>query len=369
MDKKFLSYEGLSYLWTQLKALFNGKVDKEEGKGLSTNDYTTDEKNKLAGIDTGANKTVINDTVTSESTEEALSAAKGKYLNDRIDSITLDMENKGAGDMLKATYDADNDGKVDVAKHAETADSATNADDAAKLGGQSPEYYAKASDIPTVPTNVSAFTNDANYLTKTGDATDVTATFTPASERTNITTGEKLTAILGKIAKFFADLKTVAFTGSYNDLTDKPSIPTVTNDLTNELKANYDAAYNHSQEDHAPANAQANVIESISVNGTAQAVTGKGVNITVPTTVAALTDAADYAKKTDLTNVYQYAGSVATYADLPTGLGAVTGTCPVYNVEADGMNYAWNGTAWDNLGQIFEIESISNSDIDTILAS
>ena len=33
----------------------SGKVDKVTGKGLSTNDYTTDEKNKLAGIDSGAN--------------------------------------------------------------------------------------------------------------------------------------------------------------------------------------------------------------------------------------------------------------------------------------------------------------------------
>lgn len=32
------------------------KVDKEEGKGLSTNDYTTLEKEKLAGITAGANK-------------------------------------------------------------------------------------------------------------------------------------------------------------------------------------------------------------------------------------------------------------------------------------------------------------------------
>ena len=34
----------------------NGKVDKVSGKGLSTNDYTTTEKNKLAGIAEGANK-------------------------------------------------------------------------------------------------------------------------------------------------------------------------------------------------------------------------------------------------------------------------------------------------------------------------
>lgn len=43
---------------TQLKTLSNNKVDKVSGKGLSTNDYTTAEKNKLAGIATGANNYV-----------------------------------------------------------------------------------------------------------------------------------------------------------------------------------------------------------------------------------------------------------------------------------------------------------------------
>ena len=47
-------------------------------------------------------------------------------------------------------------------------------------------------------------------------------------------------------------------THSYNNLTDKPVIPTITNDLTNALKANYDAAYTHSQSAHAPSNAQKN---------------------------------------------------------------------------------------------------------------
>lgn len=36
----------------------SGKVDKVAGKGLSTNDYTTAEKTKLAGIEDGANKYV-----------------------------------------------------------------------------------------------------------------------------------------------------------------------------------------------------------------------------------------------------------------------------------------------------------------------
>ena len=59
-------------------------------------------------------------------------------------------------------------------------------------------------------------------------------------------------------ASMITGLATVATSGSYNDLTNKPTIPTVSNDLTNALKANYDAAYTHSQSAHAPSNAQKN---------------------------------------------------------------------------------------------------------------
>ena len=46
----FLNYDGLLYFWQKIKALLAGKVDKVDGKGLSTNDYTTAEKTKLAGL-------------------------------------------------------------------------------------------------------------------------------------------------------------------------------------------------------------------------------------------------------------------------------------------------------------------------------
>ena len=42
------------YTKAQADTLLAGKVDKEAGKGLSTNDFTTAEKNKLAGIAAGA---------------------------------------------------------------------------------------------------------------------------------------------------------------------------------------------------------------------------------------------------------------------------------------------------------------------------
>lgn len=44
---KFLDENGLTYLWSKIKGRF---VERVSGKGLSTNDYTTAEKNKLASL-------------------------------------------------------------------------------------------------------------------------------------------------------------------------------------------------------------------------------------------------------------------------------------------------------------------------------
>ena len=41
---------GLERLWVHIVSRLGSKVDKVEGKTLSTNDYTTEEKNKLANI-------------------------------------------------------------------------------------------------------------------------------------------------------------------------------------------------------------------------------------------------------------------------------------------------------------------------------
>lgn len=56
---KLLDGNGLLFalqgFMTKVTTLLGNKVDKVSGKGLSTNDYTTTEKNKLSGIATGAN--------------------------------------------------------------------------------------------------------------------------------------------------------------------------------------------------------------------------------------------------------------------------------------------------------------------------
>lgn len=69
-----------------------------------------------------------------------------------------------------------------------------------------------------IPTKLSQLTNDGNYQTNTSDLKDNTTTFTTASERSNVASGEKLSVSFGKIAKYFNDLKAVAFSGEKADI-------------------------------------------------------------------------------------------------------------------------------------------------------
>lgn len=59
----------------------------------------------------------------------------------------------------------------------------------------------------------------AGKLGTSGDGSNVTATFSAASSRTNICTGEKLSVIFGKIAKWFSDLGSAAFRAATNAIT------------------------------------------------------------------------------------------------------------------------------------------------------
>lgn len=79
----FLNNTGLERLWSKITAKLDLKVDKVNGKGLSTNDYTTTEKNKLAGIATGATKTVVDTALSSSSTNPV----QNKVVNTAISNL------------------------------------------------------------------------------------------------------------------------------------------------------------------------------------------------------------------------------------------------------------------------------------------
>lgn len=61
IDAKITEVEGNVY------SNFKNKVDKVAGKGLSTNDFTTELKDKLDGVEAGANKTIIDAELSSTS--------------------------------------------------------------------------------------------------------------------------------------------------------------------------------------------------------------------------------------------------------------------------------------------------------------
>ena len=74
-------------------------------------------------------------------------------------------------------------------------------------------------------------------------------------------------------------------------------------------------------------------------------------------------------------SAYKYKGSVATYQDLPSS-GQTAGD--VWDVQADGMNYAWTGSSWDALGQYVdtstlwgktELIAMTTAEIDALFAT
>ena len=69
---------------------------------------------------------------------------------------------------------------------------------------------------------------DTDKLDADGDGSDLTAAFTPAESREAIATGETAATLWGKVSKWLSDLKAVAFSGQYADLTGAPTTMTPT---------------------------------------------------------------------------------------------------------------------------------------------
>ncbi len=90
------------------------------------------------------------------------------------------------------------------------------------------DYYTKISNAESVEINV----QQGAYATAEDMQAVLYPNFTEVEERENITSGESIFTLFGKIRKWFSDLKSVAFSGSYHDLSDKPSIPSVVNNNT-----------------------------------------------------------------------------------------------------------------------------------------
>lgn len=176
-----------------------------------------------------------------------------------------------------------------------------------------------------------------------------TPTFSQASTRDNLVSGEKLSVLFGKIMKWFADLKTVAFTGAYSDLTGQPTIPTV-NNATLTIQKN-------------GTNVQ---------TFTANASSNKTANITVPTKTSELTNDSGYITNAGVTGVkgnsetnYRTGNVNITKANI--GLGSVGNFKAVSTAASQGLSATEITNARKNLQINWDGQyvNLSNSHLNT----
>lgn len=185
---------------------------------------------------------------------------------------------------------------------------------------------------------------DITRLATNGDASNTTVAFTAAATRASIVSGESQATIAGKILKYMNDMGDMAFKSTVE-------------------KADLSAAVQTSL-GKADTALQSFTESDPTVPDWAKAAT-KPTYTASEVGALSLTDAeANYAKKSDIANVYKWKGSKATYADLPSS-GNVVGD--VWDVQEDNQNYGWTGTTWDPLGPVVEIASITTEEIDNIV--
>ena len=111
---KYTDDNGLLYLINKIKTYLATKVDKENGKGLSSNDYTTQEKIKLATLENYDDTSITSRVTTLENAGYQTEAQVQTIVNNRLVSVmtykgtvanysNLPSENVAVGDTYNIT--------------------------------------------------------------------------------------------------------------------------------------------------------------------------------------------------------------------------------------------------------------------------
>lgn len=342
VNKTTLQYFGEKFLEN-----LDDRYGYEEGKVLSSNDFTTTEKNKLAGIDAGADENII-------------------------ESITVN------GTAV------------------------------------TPTDKTVALTIPTVPTNVSAFTNDAGYITDADIPEGAAAsTDTPLMDGTAAVgssnafargdhrhpTDTSRQAAITSTNKLSADLISDGTTNKVYTATEQTKLAGIASGAEVNVVKSVDTTASNGINLSTDSNGKLDVTvspgsvasgntavvtggtvytslgsyatkDSPALTGTPTAPTAAaGTNTTQIATTAFVGTAVSNAVSS-LGDVLVYKGTKAAYANLPT-TGNKTGD--VWNVTAAygdvpaGTNWAWNGSTWDALGGSFTIDYMTNAEVDTAI--
>lgn len=253
------TYDGTSenaQAGTAVAQAISTKVDKVTGKGLSTNDYTTEEKDKLAGIASGAEVNVQSDWSQSDSTADDY--IKNKPTISTVNDATLTIQKNGtAVGTFSANASTGATINITVPVDAEDVDAlpdTTRYGASLSLSIDSTTYVVTASlkdqdgntlgtvqtiDLPLETVVVGGSYDDTTkkvILTlKNGTTVDFSVADLVAGLQTEITSANKLDADLVDDTTSVHKFVTVAdktawnaksnFSGDYDDLTNKPTIP------------------------------------------------------------------------------------------------------------------------------------------------
>lgn len=202
----------------QVQDALSTKVDKVSGKGLSTEDFTSALKSKLEG----------------------LSNYNDKELANAISSLRNDFDDLVSGDTSKA-----------IETFNEIVSFLNGIEDTQSLESIIASIETQIGDVRrAIPSRVSALQNDSNYTTESYVSGRIDAQTSYLEERIDEVREDIESNIPDSLADLSSDSthRTVTdtekatwnaksnFSGSYNDLTNKPTIPTAVSQLSNDKK-------------------------------------------------------------------------------------------------------------------------------------
>lgn len=179
---KLIDLDLLSYFKSKLDTLFATKVDKVDGKGLSSNDYTGAEKTKLANVEAGAQVNVLEGIQRNGVTV----TPTNKIANINVPTKTSDLTNDSnfAADASYVHTDNNYTDNEKTKLGGVAAGAQVNVIETVKVNGTARTVTAKAVDI-TVPTKTSDITNDSGFITAADVPEGAAATTTtPAMDGT-----------------------------------------------------------------------------------------------------------------------------------------------------------------------------------------
>lgn len=314
MAKNFLDKDGVSRLIYNFKSLFATLSHKHEISDLT--DYTVDSALSSTSTNPIQNK-VVNEgfSLVANSLTSMQNSIKGKAdkehehtnyaLTSYVDETFAKKSDVQDVDLSNYETKEDASAKLDEAKQytdTKTSGLASTSTVDTKISTHNTSTSAH-SDIRDL---ITGLTNRLNALADSDDTTldqmseiveyiksnkslidSITTSKVSVSDIVdNLTTSNAskvLSAKQGIALKGLIDTLQTAVNGKAAQTSLDSHTGNTTVHITSTERTNWNAAKTHADSAHAPSNAQANVIESIKVNGTAQTISEKTVNITVPT--------------------------------------------------------------------------------------